>query len=496
MKQISKLISAAFLAAFGLIMCGPVVHAESAKIEKLKQDLSDGELIIKSANPGHDSVFGDAILNMLRSKYDLSIYAVKDGDFSKIHFADEECHFNDDPDSDDYGGYQCEEVDPIDVKIKYTGVPSQKVLNAITPLAKKINKANKTYSIKDLSFVNFVLSGYRMPDHSNGGPNREYYDMMANMINFSPEFHADTAYGNVNIQTYTQGFGGFDYKVGNAVYGVMKYGDYIYAGVYLPVEAVHVIYIPSSTEETTETYAAAAQKRIDNHLRGTKYSGKVAIEYTGDFVAEQKYDLNDAASYTSLNLKNGNYYTLTYGDNKIYTLIVKKDNYPKWNIYHSFDLGTDVEIKTDSHEIPLDAVVQSEKIKSEQRQDEIDELELEDAVVYDVNAYSTINDKQIHQLSDGNFEVIIPLSNNLKNKQLVAYYFNEDGSVEEFAVTVTNGKAHFVTNHFSEYIIGTKDKTAESAKKIDNPKTTDNLPYYLLSLVGFGSVLAFAIKKR
>ena len=59
----------------------------------------------------------------------------------------------------------------------------------------------------------------------------------------------------------------------------------------------------------------------------------------------------------------------------------------------------------------------------------------------------------VSKLEDGKFEVRIPVPDNLKGKELVAYYTSSDGKTEEYKVEVKDGYAIFKTNHFSVYTL-------------------------------------------
>lgn len=163
------------------------------------------------------------------------------------------------------------------------------------------------------------------------------------------------------------------------------------------------------------------------------------------------------------------------------------------NSSKNVDLMTGIEVNTDRPITP-DTIINVSKLTSGTEYEGIIKLlDLTDSVTYDINLYSKILDKYITKLTDGTFEVKIPIPENLKGKDLAAYHVNEDGKIEEYEVTIEDGYAIFKTTHFSIYTLGNK-KSGEM-----NPKTFDNIGTSLLigtiSLIGLIGAIIYLKKE-
>ena len=81
----------------------------------------------------------------------------------------------------------------------------------------------------------------------------------------------------------------------------------------------------------------------------------------------------------------------------------------------------------------------------------------------------------ITKLDDGTFEVRIPVPDNLKGKNLVAYYTSSDGKTEEYKVEVKDGYAIFKTKHFSIYTLAESEvKNGNNNENNGNTEINDN----------------------
>lgn len=77
----------------------------------------------------------------------------------------------------------------------------------------------------------------------------------------------------------------------------------------------------------------------------------------------------------------------------------------------------------------------------------------------------------VSKLEDGTFEVRIPVPDNLKGKELVAYYTSSDGKTEEYKVEVKDGYAIFKTKHFSIYTLA--ESEVENGNNNENNGNTE-----------------------
>ena len=138
----------------------------------------------------------------------------------------------------------------------------------------------------------------------------------------------------------------------------------------------------------------------------------------------------------------------------------------------------------DSSSVPLDTSLKINEIKKDTSEYKkiVSKLGLEEALIYDLKLYSSSTGDYIKKLDDGLFEVSIPIPENLKGKDLVAYYIKDDGTKEEYKIEIKNGKAIFKTNHFSIYTIG---------EEVDVPLTYDGITMYIV--LGLLSILGLVI---
>ena len=142
----------------------------------------------------------------------------------------------------------------------------------------------------------------------------------------------------------------------------------------------------------------------------------------------------------------------------------------------SSDVATDVAISANSGTLPLDTLIRVNEITGGDQYEKIMKiLALEDGEMYDLKLFSNALEKNITKLEDGSFEVKIPLTENLKGKDLIAYYVDSNGKKEEHTVTVKDGYAIFNTNHFSIYTLAEKITETEPIETPDNtPSNEDN----------------------
>ena len=138
-------------------------------------------------------------------------------------------------------------------------------------------------------------------------------------------------------------------------------------------------------------------------------------------------------------------------------------------------------------------MIEIKKLTSGEEYDKIMKiLNTTNSETFDISLFSKSINKYITKLSDGSFEVKIPIKEELKDKDLVVYYINDEGKREEYEVKVENNFAVFNTNHFSIYTLAEKKTQVEidETKDIDNPKTSDEIIFDLclgiVSLLGLG----------
>lgn len=125
--------------------------------------------------------------------------------------------------------------------------------------------------------------------------------------------------------------------------------------------------------------------------------------------------------------------------------------------YKSSDVATDVTVESTDSSVPLDTRISVNELKTGSKYEEIVRfLNVEDNQTYDINLFSNSLDKYITKLVDGKFIVNIPVSTEFKDKNLIAYYVDENKEIHQYEVTVKDGYASFATDHFSIYTLAEK----------------------------------------
>lgn len=265
---------------------------------------------------------------------------------------------------------------------------------------------------------------------------------------------------------------------------------------YVSLGYQNVLYVPDDTANTSDAYIAAAKARIDNYF-GTNDIKIVAHpleeiytdwDATEEGLSYMVSDLSKAGDY---------YYVLTINNEELPFLIVRdssKIEVPKVTVA---DVATKVSISSTSSEVPKDIVLQASIIGSEttEYKNILNTLKVKVAQVFDLKLYSQSENKYVTKLTNGEFAITIPISEELKGKELAAYYIGDDGKIEIHPITIKDGMGTFTTNHFSVYTIA-ELKTIE---EIMSPDTADNVMGYIIltsiGLVGL-AVTITKLKKR
>lgn len=133
------------------------------------------------------------------------------------------------------------------------------------------------------------------------------------------------------------------------------------------------------------------------------------------------------------------------------------------------DANSDITISTTNKSIPLDTLIQVAKLTSGDEYDKIIKiLDITNSEMYDLKLFSKTTKDYITKLSDGKFEVKIPISENLKGKELVVYYVDSDNKITEYEVKEQDGYALFTTDHFSIYTLAEKKSASTDNSNINN----------------------------
>lgn len=371
--------------------------------------------------------------------------------------------------------------------------PSSSMVNIIDKYVAKLRNAtmdvNTWYEIEDLSLINYYMTSNKSELWNNEAPGRALkYVKELNEITEGTDlnFYLDVRLGSQDeTLMYESAFGPM----------TVFYGDYAYTykeeGLYLK----RVIYIPEETADNKEAYIEAAQKRIDDYLG--KNSG-VKITYGGLLSSLEQGSEDEEKPITS----DGNYYNVKILDRTYKFYIVKGSNDKLVKpTYSGKNIETNISISSNDSSVPLDTKVSAEKLTSGSEYDRIIKLlNVSDNLTYDLNLYSESSEKYIKKLSNGTFEVKIPIPEEYKGKDLIVYYVDENNKIIPYDVKPDGGYATFNTDHFSIYTLALKDTNndivANENKPVnnvtENPKTNDNILIYLgigiISLIGIGGI--------
>ena len=369
-------------------------------------------------------------------------------------------------------------------KVKVVYNESDKSASAkVAPIVKEI--AEKTKNKVDID-TSFILDDLYLINYLNSTKDGIKTNMS---LNFAKElieltngsniaYSLDTRMGSSSAGLWSF-FGGW---------GFVYYNGEPIDGAKIGITRSHVLYVPNDTKDTDEARIEAALKRIKDYL-GTTDGIKIEVGGTLESTGSKEYDWN---YYGLIDEKTSgkNYYNVTINGKTYMFAICKKDSKELENPkYIASDLMSNISIKSDSSELPLDTAITVKSVSS----DEIEKVLGTDVyAAYDISLYSNAKQVKITKLENGKFIVSIPVPEILKDKEITVYYINEKGEKEEHIATVKDGYASFETDHFSTYIL--VEKEAE-----ENPNTLDsiqkNIVIGIISMIGI-LVISLYLKKR
>ena len=107
--------------------------------------------------------------------------------------------------------------------------------------------------------------------------------------------------------------------------------------------------------------------------------------------------------------------------------------------------------------------------------------------MYDLKLFSQSTGNYITKLDDGTFEVKLPIKEELKGKDLIVYYVDDNNKIVEYEVTIENDFAKFNTNHFSIYSL--TEKTNATIEQ--NPQTYNGIITFII--LGILSLIVFVV---
>lgn len=363
------------------------------------------------------------------------------------------------------------------VKINFTYDENEKKI--VDSLVKKLN-GKTMFELKDLEFVNYWVYG--------GSP-----------INYSSEFKSAIDYKNFYLDVRAGSYDPLEttaFGIATFIYNGTLYASFGEFGV----DIKNVLYVPDNTKD--EDIMKTIQERIDNYIgKGiveiSKYDTTLqkyiddTINYYLQFVnpngsEEEKQAYKDEINKLKELSSDGILYIAKIGKTEKLFLVKKDSNKMYTPSYKTSDIKTNITITSTDNTLPLDTLINVKEITEGEEYNKIIKiLNTTNNDMFDLKLFSNSTNKYITKLNDGSFEVRIPIKDELKGKDLVVYYVNDNGEKEEHEVKVENGEAVFNTNHFSIYTLAERTSTIQ---EIENPQTGDNIITYIL--IGSISMIA------
>lgn len=400
------------------------------------------------------------------------------------------------------------------VKVLWKSVDSN-VKNLVDTYVKKVenlrdpnkdeygNIKNINFTVSDLNLMNYFNYLANASSQSWDSAIR-YAEGINKLFDYSNLTYAlDIRAGDARpMQEY--GFGYFTISYNGVVCGLVEN-----VGVWQNA----ILYIPDETENTSDAYIAAAKKRIDAYFGNNNVKIEVDGKIDGYVVKDagigedgQPVDMEVDFSLLGDVSKMGDYvYKVTIGNiSKPIVMIRDSSKITENPTLETKDIDTNITVSTDSSEVPLDTVIKVQEIKKEMETfgtiQNILKFKEDFVQIYDLKLYSETVKDFIKTLSNGKFEVSIPIKESLRGKTLFAYYIRDNGKVEEYPVTVNNGIATFLTSHFSIYTISEKLDVdlVEEPNNESVPKTVDSIATFVfVGMVGVCGIGAtYFLKKK
>lgn len=365
-------------------------------------------------------------------------------------------------------------------------------------IKEKVNKYLKEFTIEENSPIEENLMLMEDLETINYRYNEILYgssiEMGNSMVNYSSEFKKKIKNNNLTAKLDTRAgwagpFYGGAFGFLNLEYNGIVYGTVEVFGFRL----ANIIYVPDNTKDTREAYIEAALKRIKDYL---PKSAKVELTYK-DLIANINEDELDFTIDELVDVSKtlGEYYNLKLNGEDLDFFIVKDSSKIKKPEFNTEDIETNIIIKTDNSEVPLDTKIMAEILGKDTKEykELMKQLNAKNGMTLDLKLFSESIKKYISKLSDGNFKVYVPIPENLRGKNISAYYIKDDGTIEEHKITVEGDYFVFDTTHFSMYTLAEKEE-------IKNPQTYDgimsSIMFTVVSICGIVLILTTYKKEQ
>ena len=431
-----------------------------------------------------------------------------------------------------YYGTAKEEFHVVDVVWDYDA----DVLKVAQGFIEKFPEDRPWFNVSDLELVNYWA--YRNPDSEIDSLANYSGELKSILGNNNFLYTIEERAGSDDI-FYTERMGSAKLIFDNKVY---------FATEMIGARAEHAIYVPESTAETIDALAVAAQKRIDDYIGKnvvkitaanemvTDYYNNTLVEFDREMTeAQDIFDREAAKSenerdWTAYsNAKNTldstpgykQYFIDSFNEGgdlhflekatgdfffdveviktgETYKFVVIKDD-TKLTVptYATTDFNTNVSVATKSSSVPLDTIIEVEKLTSGTEYDKIKKaIDVEQSVTFDIKLHSDSTDKYVTKLDDGSFEVRIPIPEGWDKENLEVYYVDDKEEVTTYDVTPKENYAVFLTNHFSAYTLATVKANTTPTKAPATGDITGLWVWSMAMLTSGGVTVATITDKR
>lgn len=452
------------------------VVEDNTTLEELMNKLAPNAILtVNSAKPKNDIMLDSLLTSILRDRdipegYDVQV-GNGDGDF--------------DPEN---GAIYISKVNGENirkqVKIVYNE-PEKPIVAKTNSLINKISgkigeesNVDNSFILDDLYLINYLKTS------------KEETFNYSLALNFSRDLIKLTNGGNIYYRFITRkGDSGTDLWsfLGGEV--VVYYNGIAIDATEIGLTSSNVIYIPKNTLDTDDAKIKAALERIKDYLGTTK---GITIEVGGllESLSNDEYDWNEHDLYDEDNCGT-KYYNVTIND-QTYKFVICKKDILETPVYISNDIKSNISIKSNSSELPLDTAMTVEEVSNDTIKKA---LGTEKYKAFDITLYSNTKEEKITKLENGKFIVNIPVPQELEGKNIDVFYVNNKGEKVEHPAEVKNNYVIFETNHFSTYALV---ENTGIINNIEVPKTADVIIGYVILTIlsGFGIVfIAKQIKK-
>ncbi len=376
--------------------------------------------------------------------------------------------------------YNIEQTDDIYKLTIYT--EEEQVTRNLKIIFKEVDKniLNKANKVRKQFKYNYMLYGLNALNslYHYGGVDVNLKNPSVLLYRFPELKQVMMDNSEFEYQITYDGAGGTEYLFGCGGPMNIVYNGIMYATNYSLFEFNHFLPVDKDAEGTVYE---KAQKRIDEFFKD-RVNATVITDYS---IAE---DIDRAANeaFKTTDVKYTGYIAEVDFSGRKYRIIIVEVDKAKVDSYEVYatDKNSGVNVKTDSFEVPSDAILSVSDVKNKHHVIKAlgNQYKIEKA--FDINLLKSYNSEKITEIENG-VEVYIPLSNKKLGDTVYIHHVNDDGTPGELIegkVIVHEGKyyAKFLTDHFSTYAI---------VEELTNPNT--NSLNIILAIIAF--IISFLI---